>query len=114
MNERDHDGSIHRFCAIIKDHGRKYVLGTCYKGLKYVAEYFDLRMNTARFARNVAKWDFLRDFQHCGKFSWKQDYFYTMTAMLINVAGQRFWYAIPLFTIHGGAHFRWLKYKMVL
>ena len=49
-----------------------------------------LRMNTARFARNVAKGDFLRDFQHCGKFSWKQDYFYTMTAMLINVAGQRF------------------------
>ena len=40
MNERDHDGWIHRFCAIIKDHGRKYVLGTCYKGLKYVAEYF--------------------------------------------------------------------------
>ena len=55
MNERDHHGWIHRFCAIIKDHGRKYVLGTCYKGLKYVAEYFDLRMNTARFARNVAK-----------------------------------------------------------
>ena len=34
MNERDHDGWIHRFCAIIKDHG------TCYKGIKYVAEYF--------------------------------------------------------------------------